>query len=693
MLFLIALSVTFLLFPLHLVSAANVSIISFNPSSQSGYVGDPIQIFGSLETISGAYEIWFGTTLVASGKATGDSVLASFNVPTVPGGDYAVTLKDVAKNVNATTTYTLSSHFFLNAVVPPSPKQIQDGGSVVLNITLTGGVVGVEYSANLTVTPPTPLSETYSQEVKLTGSQTGTAHVDITYPSSSFQPAGANTIFTGMYAAVLETTETTELLARDKFFIGLTDSSIYHKQDSVSIHALGYQPSENSTLTINYTATGTVAFSGMVTATSEGIINYNWVVPDDSLIGDYNLTITPQTTPKAIVDSQTFTVPGYLIQFRTLNLAGNVVPRVSLEALDRAANALYNGTSGDDGAATINLERGSHTIDAFWNDVQVGELNVTITTTGSYDFACRLTTLKITVQDKNGLLIPFVSTNISYQYVTTKTGTLKTGQTFGQTDLLGAFSFISALPGIDYSIKASIYGYTFSTIAVNDLPAQPVFQAVILCPTQNLAFKILDSTLASLPNVRIVLVEQTSGIFYGTVTGTDGTVALDVTIGKYRVRVYSNDILLSDTVIEVFSDMQSEIRCALYNIDVSVKVVDYFGQSIPNVNVVLNGPSTETFSKVTPADGTATFNHVIGGGMQVVAYPQGSSNSYIAVNIQVEAATTLTVKMAKYVVVGPFLIETSVFATLVIIIIAILLFLSIEVYRRRRAKPSSKKVE
>jgi hypothetical protein len=192
----------------------------------------------------------------------------------------------------------------------------------------------------------------------------------------------------------------------------------------------------------------------------------------------------------------------------------------------------------------------------------------------------------------------------------------------------------------------------------------------------------------AIPNARIELFELTSGLFHGAVTDTAGTLTLEVTFGKYRLRVYtSNNVLLNETVIEVFSDTRSEIRCTLYNIQVSVTVVDFFEQPIPNVNVMLNGPGIGTLSATTQADGTTTFSNVIGGTMQIIAYPAGMENSYAAVNLQIEEPTGLRIKMAKYILIGPFLIEASVLATFVTVLLAIILVVSMEVYRRKRAKP------
>jgi hypothetical protein len=425
-----------------------------------------------------------------------------------------------------------------------------------------------------------------------------------------------------------------------------------------------------------------------VPVSSEGIVNSTWVVPDNMPIGTYNITITPQTTPKSIIDSQFFTIPGYPVKIRTLNLASEPVPNISIDALDQASNTIYNGTSGADGIATVNLEKGNHTIAAFWKEVKVGEISVSITGESTYDLTCSLTNLKIIVKDKNGFVIPFVSLDITYQYNTTKTGVLKNGNASGQTDLLGAFTLNSTLTGISYKIDASIYGVIFNAgnSTVSNLPPQPIFQVIILCPGRTLTLKIIDYNLAAIPNARIDMVEQTSGIFWGAATGDAGTVTLEVTFGRYRLRIYTGDILLNDTVIDVFTDTEREIRCILYNLRVSVLVVDYFGQPIPNIHVILRGVERPTSSGTTQTNGISLFSNVIGGNMQIITYINGKEASYEAVNLQVVEPTAIQVKMDKYVLLGPFLIETSTLTTVIIILAAIFLFLTLEVYRRRRSK-------
>jgi hypothetical protein len=303
-----------------------------------------------------------------------------------------------------------------------------------------------------------------------------------------------------------------------------------------------------------------------------------------------------------------------------------------------------------------------------------------------------LTNLRITVQDKNGNLIPFVNLDITYQYVTTKESLSKTGSASDQTDLSGTFTLNSTLTGISYTVNASVYGVVFNVgnNTVSSLQVQPISEVLILCPNQTLSLIVLDYNMAAIPSARIEIFEVTSGLFYGAATDNLGKAAVEVTFGKYRLRVYTENILLNETIAEVFGDTQSEIRCSLYNIQVWVTVVDYFAQPIPNINVQLNGPGIETRSATTQTDGSTTFSNVIGGKMQVITYPAGMERSYEAVNLQIEEPKAIQIRMAKYILIGSFLVESSALATFIIIFAAIILFLSLEIYRRKRAKPANR---
>jgi hypothetical protein len=682
---LILLSVSFLFMPLSTVTGQlGVNIYQVNPE-ESGIVGQTVNVQGTIDTSNGRYQVWFGETLVTSSRAEGYYVNANFTVPQLPAATYTITLRDFLENVNATYDFSIKLAYYIEAAVPSQPELLQEGDEVALNVTISGVEAGSTHHANVTVELPAPLSTSYSTIVELSASSGETvAGAMVTYPATAFQPEGSLTDYTGSYTAYFNETDS---LADTKFFVGFTNSSQYHRSQAVAIRAIGYQADENATLSIKNAKTGTEVYSAMVTASSEGVITSSWTVPSDAVIGDFNVTITPDNTAKLIPDSQLISVSGYGISVRTLNLAGEAVPQIAIEALDQATDTVYSATTGYDGVASMNLETGNHTLSAFWNGVKVGEMNVSITGASSFDLQCELTNLKIAVKNENGNLLPFVDLAVTYQYTKTD-GTSEIGSASGQTDLSGTYNLTSVLPGIGYTINASLYGIVFNADnkTVPSLPVQAFSEVTIICPSQTLTLKITDYNMAAIPNARIELVEVTSGLFEAGTVGASGTVTVEVTFGKYRLRVYKDDILLNSTVIEVFSDSEQEIRCSLYNIQVSVKVVDYFNQPIPNMNVVLNGPSTETWSSTTQSNGAVTFDNVIGGDMQLITYPQGVENSYEAVSLRVEEPTTIDVRLAKYVLIGPFLVETSALATIIVVLLAILLFVSIEIYRRKRAK-------
>jgi hypothetical protein len=661
-----------------------VNIYAVSPESLTGPVGLSVNVQGSINTANGAYQIVFDKSIVASGTSEGYYVNANFMVPEVPSGAYALILRDAKININSTQQFTVTTSYSVKAV----PSSLQEGNSVVLNVTVTGGQPTASYNADIAVVLPSPLGTKYSKTVSLGASnQKGTASAQVTYPDSSFQPDGSLTNYAGLYTVYFNQSDS---LAQNQFSVNFLDSTTYHRGQTVTIRATAYQPNQAATLTITSVKTGSTLQTDSVTASADGIISSTWVVPSDATIGDYTIKITPQNTQKLIQDSQTFTVTGYAIQVQTVNLAGEVTPQIQVQALDQSTNTEYTATSDINGIANLKLEKGNHVLTAFWNGVNVGETNITVTGEGTFNLPCQLTNLKITVKNTNGIAMPFVNLDIMYQYQTTNGGS-KTGSASGQTDPSGTFVLNSTLTGASYTINASMYNQVFNSgnNTFSSLPSQATSSVQITCPSKSLTINVVDYNQAAIPDARIELVELTNGLFHAATTDSSGAVTSQVTFGKYRARVYKDNILINETNIEAFSESQKQIRCTLYGIQVSVSVVDLFGQPIPNANVTLNGPKTEKLSAMTQGDGTATFSNVIGGDMQIVAFAPGVENSYQALAITVDQPTSVQIKIDKYIALGPLLIPASSLLTIAIILVAIILFALVEIYRRRRVKPVS----
>jgi len=656
-----------------------ITIYQVTPSSLTGPVGQAVNVQGTIYTSNGSYNIIFANQVVASGKSEGFYVNANFSIPQIPAGTYALRLQDVAVNSNSTEQdFQVTTAYLINAI----PAQIQEGKSVVLNLSVTGGAPSAAYSANVSIVLPGPLSTVYSKIASLgTANSQGTANVQATYPDSSFQPAGSLSDYAGSYDIYFNQSTT---LAQGKFTVSFLDSSTYHRGDPATIRATGYQANQAATLSIT-SGSGSTIDSESLTASADGVISKTWVVPSNAVLGTYNVTITSQGTAKAVQDSTSFSVIGFSVKIKAVNLAGEVVAQIPLQVTDSATNAVYSGTTGLDGVASFSLGTGTQVLNAFFNGVNVGQTNITVTGDSTFNFQLTLTNLKITVENANGVLMPFVNLAITYQYQPSNGGSAQTGTASGQTDTSGSYILNSTLTGVSYTISASLYNQIFNSgnNTFNNISAQPVSTILITCPTETLALSVVGYSGEAISGARIELVELTNGLFYSATTDSSGTVTTQVTFGMYRARVYQGSIPINDTNVSAFSSNQQQIRCTLYGIQVTVSVLDFFGHPMPNINVTLNGPATERLSAITQSDGTAAFNNVIGGILQFVAFAPGAQDTYQAVTLTVNQPTTVQVRLDRYVALGSLLIPVSSLIAILIVIAGIVVFVVVEVLRRR----------
>jgi hypothetical protein len=155
-----------------------------------------------------------------------------------------VILRDAAINVNYSSTFTVTTGYTINA----SPSTVQEGNSLTLNVSVTGGKPGTSYNANVAVALPSPLGTTYTKTVSLgTPNEKGTANAQITFPDSSFQPSGSLTDYAGTYTLYFNQSQS---LAQNTLSVNFIDSITYHRGQTVTVRATGYQPNQAATLTV-----------------------------------------------------------------------------------------------------------------------------------------------------------------------------------------------------------------------------------------------------------------------------------------------------------------------------------------------------------------------------------------------------------------------------------------------------------
>ncbi|MGE5574899.1 MAG: carboxypeptidase regulatory-like domain-containing protein, partial [Ignavibacteria bacterium] len=628
-----------------------VTILQLTPKTGSGTVGSQVNLQGTIYQSNGTYQVIFGKIVVDSGTAQGYYVNSNFTVPELPSGTYSLILRDASVNVNTSQSFSVSTAY----LITPISTSVQEGASVSLTVSVIGGQTGTSYSAAVAVVLPAPLGSTYAKTVSLgTPNDKGTASAAMTFPDSSFSPVGSLTDYAGTYTAYFNQSQS---LAQSTFAVNFIDKTTYHRGDTITIRATGYQPNTAATLTITSVSSGSTLDTASVTSSADGTISATRVVSSDADVGDYTIRISAQTNAKAIQDTENFAVVGYAIKILTVNLAGQIVPSVSLQAKDPTTGTVSDALSDSNGVANFKLEKGTSVVAALWNGVNVGETSITVSGDGTFTVSCLLINLKITVKNTAGIVMPYADLKITYQYQSS-TGT-KTGDSVGQTDASGSYTLISILPTASYTIDASVYGKIFNAgnNTVTNLPTQATAQVFIIAPIETLTLKVVGYNQEAISGARIELVELSNGLFYSATTDSNGIASTDATFGKYRARVYQDNVLINETSVEAFGESQQQIRCTLFGIQLTVTVVDFLGIPISNVNVTLNGP--EKISAQTQSNGKVTFNDIIGGNMQIIAQAQGIQDAYQAVTLTVNQPAELQIKIDKYNAIGSMLIQAS----------------------------------
>jgi hypothetical protein len=658
---------------------AQTTITSISPTS--GYVGMNVTLIANITTPNGQCQVLFDEVpRLSEVNATGNNLTASFVVPHTFEGVHNVTVVDLRAGENDTAPFTVLPLFSIGpAGLPSSPAQLQENATLTISVNITGGQSNYTYPEVKVQTPSGNLTyETVG--INITTDVTGDFYHNLTYPTDF--STGANTNFTGEYTILFNET------AVNQFFIGLTNSSEYHRGDDVDIEAVDYQPDQNVTVTISGVDVSYSVPPFNATVGSDGVVRTSWNVPYNVSIGSYSLNITSTPPLKSNgSESQIFRVPGFKTDIFTLNLANETVPNVFVKTYDNSTNTYSNATSGLDGSVSVMLERGDYSSETFFKEVGVGETNFTVNEEAPRNFTCQLTDAIINVIDAQNVNIPFVSISLAYNY-TTNLGTPenRTGTESGETDITGALQTYSLLPNIPYTINASRYGEVFNqdNNTVYDLPAEAYANITVLCPTKTMHVNVTGAYDQPIQSARVTAQEIMGGVNYSNTTAADGTADLNCTFGRYAVKVYAGETLLNETAFDLFEDENETIKCQLYGLSVSVKVVDYFGQPIPNAKVTWQGNGLQN-SSTTGSDGIATFSNIIGGSLQVAVCLPGQSQPCVVTTSYVESpTTTITIGIGDYVLLAGFLIETSQLTTAIIIVLAVVLVLLVEVYRRRR---------
>jgi hypothetical protein len=674
----------------------------------AGPVGTTVRITGEIIQPNGKYEIlWDGENMKNGTCAPGSiTVNDTFIVPPSVKGNHTVTLRDYFYGINSTSVIFLVNE--TTYYVFAKPNWVQEGLDANITAGLYGGKANANYAFTIKVTSPKMASFNASVSFKtdIEGSGNGTKSY-----LNGFNHA--NTSFVGTY--IMEVNET---LAKGEFTVALTDKPTYKLGENVSIRASAYKPSESVTINIKFSGLSVAGYPKNVTANTQGVVTNSWIIPMMAELGNYTVTITNTTisgTVKKPADVQNFTVIGITCQIQIRNLDNETVAGVIVYAWNSTKPTTLEevpvaaSETNETGWVSFPLEVGNYTFWALWNEeVVVGSLtNQSVTGNTVLNMTCRLAEIGITVREALAPPhpLPFINVTLMYNYTTWYNASRVEAPSF-ETGLNGTVVIGNTLTNISYLIQARRYDHLFNQTLIKNLTASLWIN--ITCPTDALFVNVLDANGLPVKNVQVGVYEWTTWIPMGPAEFTNGSGSADffVTFGRYEVSVFNytaelkSDVVINETIIDLVNETQPMVvYCKLLNLDVTVKVVDYFGRPVPNalIDVKRENESNlvlmEMGNLTTGSSGIIPLNSIIGGEYQFSVYIRGK---LCEVTFQLlDSSRELVLKIGGYVVIGGYPMDTGQFVTLISVILVCALCLAILFRelpsRMKRKKTPSKK--
>ncbi|TET62104.1 hypothetical protein E3J49_08900 [Candidatus Bathyarchaeota archaeon] len=420
----------------------------------------------------------------------------------------------------------------------------------------------------------------------------------------------------------------------------------------------------------------------------ETMVNDTFNVPPRQT-GSYDITLHDITTTNNATAE--FTVIEIIVYCQTRNKYDQKpLANVSVDVYVNTTH-ITSGNTNETGWTNFRLDRGNYTFKAFWNEELVGSINGSVTGNvtdymleRTFYIECELAHITIAVNDEAGNPLPFINVDLT----SSKPETL-----LFETNSTGIIA-TNAFTNVSYTIESRRYGYLFDTTLIENLTytRDGKDRINITCPTYNLFVYVLDSKEHALKNVEVTVYEWSSERIVGSgFTDSDfGSVAFNCTFGRYKIKVYSTEwghkVVLNETELDLIEDpFFFAVHSRISNLDPSVKVVDYFGQPIPNAQVKLERKFDEEYVNVanltTESDGTVPLPK-IGGDYRISVQVMGE---YCEVRpLYLSESKAIEFKINKYVTVGGYPLQIAQLITYTSLALLITTFALAIAYRRLR---------
>ena len=241
-------------------------------------------------------------------------------------------------------------------------------------------------------------------------------------------------------------------------------------------------------------------------------------------------------------------------------------------------------------------------------------------------------------------------------------------KSFFETNNTGNIRLDNIFVDAQYEIDALRDGVSFAEVSLANLThilADGWANLELVCPKVHLNIQVLDSKGNPVPEVHVNLHEASSGLLKETaITNSSGWVSFTQLLGKYEVEAYTyssilrRDIILDRALVNLKEGLAPLIlRGRMFNLSLSILVVDRLGHPVSNVIVKVEAEGVEVKSLTTSLDGKAVLDGLVGGDYRVSVYVLGRLCEVSS--IRVDSSREITFKLDRYLVLAGHLIEVG----------------------------------
>jgi 5-hydroxyisourate hydrolase-like protein (transthyretin family) len=450
------------------------------------------------------------------------------------------------------------------------------------------------------------------------------------------------------------------------------------KNTTITVKIQQAPPNQNLTLGVNVTNPSGSSSVANITVNSDdegsgnSSIRYwrDFAQANTDLVGEYIVRVKNLTTDK-IMATATFFVEIWRVQVWAGNLAnesieGLLIRAQNITAVPERFSEMSDSTN-KTGWASFMLAKGKYNLGAFWKGIPVGNQTISVMDDDKVSEVgwIQLSNLEITVVEKvTNKTVPFVKLSLKYGNITERAETNVTGTEFVH----------NLIVGVNYTLNVERHELKLPISFQIEISNQSINRKRIELPAYTLLIHVEDSKGNPAGNVEIRAYEWSSGLgepANSTVTDPHGNATLSLIFGKYRIWAYNGTILIHETTLNL--DQQKVLHILIQKIDLTVQVLDYFGQPIPNAEVrVYQQKTAVSIKATTDPNGEVAFLNVLAGDSQISVYVREQLGGVKLLHLT--NSKLVRFRLDRYVIVAGYPMETSQFVTAIAIILFVAAF-------------------